>query len=103
MGGVIGWTCSSRFAGRQECRLSISKIVNERAGVGIGLAPEVEERGGGIAGRPALPERVVPAVEELAHGRQCAGLGEDTFQILALAESRVLAEIHFVFVPRPLP
>ena len=77
--------------------------MEQRAGFGIGLLPELEEFAAGIAGGRGEPERVVFLVEELAHPGQAAGFLEDLDQVASVGVVlRQAAEEHLVLIARPL-
>ena len=82
--------------------LRIGEIMHQRAGLGIGLAPEIEQVFRRIARRSDLPERIVFPVEEFLHRRQRANVREDFLEVFALSQRWVLAEEHLVLVLRPL-
>jgi hypothetical protein len=82
---------------------SIGEVVDQRAGGGIGLLPELEQLAAGIAGGRGEPQRVVLFVKELAHPGQLADLLEDLDQVAAVGiVLRQAAEEHLVLVARPL-
>lgn len=72
--------------------------MHQRARVRVGLAPEIEQAGKGVAGGAGQPERIVPAVEELPHARKLAHGVEDVQEVVALAAGGVLLKEQLLLV-----